>query len=445
MRMEEIKDLILDNKYIEAIDILEKIIESDPQNISALSDAGFCYSQTGNLGKAQQKLKLASQYNPKDSLIWQNYGYVLFHLGKLTSAINALKKATTHNPNDIKLNHQLSFLFFKNKDYINALKYLDIAIELSENYDASYKIELVRLKADFYEQIDENKALKIHFDLIESFENDPFSYDKAANIIYHRFKSSKYTSSLNSLENDYKKATLCLREGEIEKAIKFYKKAIKNDPFCYPAYLGISQALYENSFGLRKIKEYPETDEISKLVKNHNQLGVIEKNIINASVYLLQNFVKKLVISGSHFMIVPIDVKLTDYPANKHLRNKTYCEKMPFGSLRGIGGDHGYVGVERLRDILWNIPSHLKFTPACVAHEYAHLIWCKLDCEMQDRINKNFLQAQQCGDFISNYSSFNVEEYFAEYYAYYSRLEVSNEYVLDNDPMMKIFDELKEY
>ena len=292
---------------------------------------------------------------------------------------------------------------------------------------------------------DKVKAFEIYKSLLKFFENDPFLYDKASNIAIHNFNFAKKNDDKVKGNDDYIEATLHLRNGELNKAIGLYKKAIHFDKYCYPAYLGISQALYEKQFGTRIIRNYFEIDGIDKLFINYEQMNNNEKNIINASVSILPNFVKKLAEEGSHFAIVPVDAKLTDFPANKHLEKLNYFDDMPFCTLRGIGGENAYVGIERVRDLLWSIPIKYKFTPGCIAHEFAHLVWCRLDSDILDMVKKYYIQAKNNGDFISNYSSFSAEEFFAEYYAYCIRLKVENDIIEtgNNDPMVKIICDLK--
>ncbi|OGI22784.1 MAG: hypothetical protein A2287_05950 [Candidatus Melainabacteria bacterium RIFOXYA12_FULL_32_12] len=442
--MKQAIELIQSQNYIEALNILNKLIKNEPSNWQALSEAGFCHIQVGELIKAQDKFDLASQFNPEDPWIWQQYSYVLFQLGKVSGAISALRKAVKSKPYDIMINYQLAFLYFRTKDFSNSLKYVDKAIELSNaSGNHIYINDLLGMKAMIYENTDHNKAIEVYFTIFKTLEDDACSYDKFSSLIIDRFEFSSNLTELNTAFPEYNEATQLFRSGDLDNAINLYKKVIKEHKFCYPAYLGLAQALYEKRFSTRDIGDYNDPAGISKLFKNYEQLNKTEKNIIIASVLPFENFIPIINSRDSHFVIAPIDTKLTDYPANQYLKNRNYLENISYCSLRGIGGDNAYVGIERLRDFLWEVPQTLKFIPACVAHEFAHLVWCSLDKNVVKRVEKLYKQAKMSQSFISNYSSENVQEYFAEYYALYARLLSSNAELPENDPMIGILEELK--
>ncbi|MFH0703063.1 MAG: tetratricopeptide repeat protein [bacterium] len=332
------------------------------------------------------------------------------------------------------------------QQYSEALKYLNKVIELYPKND-EYYINLLKLKAMIYENLDKNKAREIYFFIIDMLENDPILYDRTADLVIDEFKFPKNLSNLNFNDSAYNKATQLLRQGDLDEAIKLYKTAINRDKYCYPAYLGISQALYEKNFSIRKINDFDAPIGISNLFKNYNKLNKFEKNIVHASVAPLECFIEKLNEANSHFIVVPIDVRLTDFPSNQYLRDKSYSKNFSYCRLRGIGGSNAYVGIERLRDLLWNIPEKIKFTPASVAHEFAHQVWCVINQNIRISVEKIYKQAKKTCLFISNYSSLNPQEYFAEYYAYYIRLITANiqniEQIVENDPMIKIITDLK--
>ena len=159
----------------------------------------------------------------------------------------------------------------------------------------------------------------------------------------------------------------------------------------------------------------------------------------------MKNFLHKLEEKGVCFTIVPIETKLVEYPQNRHLADKIYLKSLPYSTLRGIGGEHAFVGVERLRDFLWSVTYKEKFIPACIAHEYAHQVWCLLDKSTLKQVKDLYKEAKLTDNFISNYSKASVEEYFAEYYAYFARLIAYEEEIFRDDPMIKIFISLQKY
>jgi len=438
-------ELINGQDYAGALAILEKLIKLDPKNSIALGEAGFCLGQTGNFAKAKEKLELAVGINPADGWIWQYYGYILYKLGMLTASISALKESIKYNIGDFALTHQLAFLYYQNKDYENALNTINKAQELFDNSACQNLRELMNLKAMIIENINKDQAIQEYLALIELDGTNPVYYDRLSILEAEDYISSENLLILDNNDSKYNTATQMLRHGHIDNAIESYNKIIVKSICCYPAYLGISQALYEKKFGIKKLRKIPSLEGINKFIKNYYQLNENEKNILNASISPLKNFLHKLEEKGVCFTIVPIETKLVEYPQNRHLADKIYLKSLPYSTLRGIGGEHAFVGVERLRDFLWSVTYKEKFIPACIAHEYAHQVWCLLDKSTLKQVKDLYKEAKLTDNFISNYSKASVEEYFAEYYAYFARLIAYEEEIFRDDPMIKIFISLQKY
>jgi tetratricopeptide (TPR) repeat protein len=436
--MQQAIQLIQGKNYIEALKILSEIIKAEPDNGFALGKSGFCHIQMGELVKAENKFALATKYTPDDPWAWQYYGFILFQLGKITESIKALKKAVKFNPKEQFLYHQIAFLYYQNKDYANALNYAEKSINLSDGQDT----DLLNLRTLVLEHIDKKEAENVYFSRIKNHQDDPIIYDRLANLIIDKFDFSKSSNELNNEDNCYKKATMLLRSGNLDNAIGLYKECIADDKYCYPAYLGIAQALYEKMFGTRHLEYFEAPEGIERLFRNYNELNETEKNIINASVKPFENYIEKLADKNSFFILAPIDMKLTDYPENLYLKDANYLDTS-YCQLRGIGGDNAFVGIERIRDFLWNISNSEKFIPACIAHEFGHQAWCLFDQKTRSGIAKLYKRSLKNNGFISKYSSGNVEEYFAEYYAYYARLSAYKQDMPVNDPMIEIIEELK--
>lgn len=442
--MQEATELIKNKDYSKAIHLLESIIKKNPDNVSAIYKAGLCYTKTGEFLKAKNKFESIINVDVQNVELWQQYSFILFQLGKLIKSIKALEKADSLNPDDLFLHHQLAFLHYQLKNYPKALEYIDRAHEINQiQYSGEPILEILNLKALISENLNKKDAIKVYFSILESFENNAASYDRLSSLILDKFNFKENFNELTCKNTDYNKATLLLRSGKLEESIYLYKKSIQNNKYCYPAYLGIAQALYESKFGLRNIKSISKPHRIEGLFTNYDQLNHTEKNIVNSSVSLLQNFIPKLINNKAKFTIVPIDTKLTDYPENLHLKNKDYIEGVSFCTLRGIGGDNAFVGIERVRDFLWRVDSSLKFVPACIAHEFGHMVWALLDNTTTNKIKELYIEDYENNNLISIYSKTNEQEYFAEYYAYCSRLIAENIELTDYHPMIKLIENLK--
>lgn len=420
--MRAAQSLLDSQDYPAAISRFENIINKEPENAQAISKAGLCYLKIGKISEAINKFKLATKLEPTNYDFWQQYGFLLYQYGKVADSIRALTKAARINPDDPLMCHQLSFLHYKNQEYDKAVNYIDKGLKVIDSNDVNFLYELLSLKALIYEDFCPEKSKEVYYSLIEFFGNDSNSYDRVSSLVIDDFNFPNFHLNLNNNVLDYEIATNFLRNEEIENSIELYKKIIREDKTCYPAFLGITQALYETKFGIREIKTFDKPENVEKLVLNYEQLNETEKNIIHASFFHFENYINKLIELKSEFFIAPIDVKLTEFPANHYLKGKIYSGKLPYCTLRGIGGDHGFVGIERLRDFLWEMPSNIPLAPACAAHEFAHQVWCILDKSVQEQVRELFNLDKENNNCLTNYASWNEQEYFAENYAYFVRL-----------------------
>lgn len=81
-----------------------------------------------------------------------------------------------------------------------------------------------------------------------------------------------------------------------------------------------------------------------------------------------------------------------------------------------------FIGIERIRDILWKVPIWLKQVPATVAHEYAHQVYYILDQKEKYIIDNLYNKTIKSSlPLVSDYSALNSEEFFAENYSYFVR------------------------
>jgi tetratricopeptide (TPR) repeat protein len=71
----------------EAVEMIKKALEQDPQNGAYLDSLGWAYFKQGKLAEAEENLKRAQEKTPKDSTILDHLGDVYFKQGNLKGAI----------------------------------------------------------------------------------------------------------------------------------------------------------------------------------------------------------------------------------------------------------------------------------------------------------------------------------------------------------------------
>src|ERR1700732_4858382 len=73
----------------EAITLIKKALDLDPQNGAYLDSLGWAYFKLGNYDQAEESLRRAAEKTPNDATVQD-------HLGELYARTNRFKQAATH-------------------------------------------------------------------------------------------------------------------------------------------------------------------------------------------------------------------------------------------------------------------------------------------------------------------------------------------------------------
>lgn len=77
-------------------EILEKVLEEDPEDPAVNNDLGYLYADQGkHLEKAEQMIRKAIAAEPENAAYLDSLGWVYFKLGKLAEAVEPLEKAVS--------------------------------------------------------------------------------------------------------------------------------------------------------------------------------------------------------------------------------------------------------------------------------------------------------------------------------------------------------------
>ncbi|NOZ69090.1 MAG: tetratricopeptide repeat protein, partial [Deferribacteres bacterium] len=87
-----------ENRFIEAIEMFERVIKLDPDNVDAYNDLGLAYHYTGRSDIAVDRLRMGAVVGPSYQRIWLSLGFVLLSKGKTEDARLALQKAVELDP-----------------------------------------------------------------------------------------------------------------------------------------------------------------------------------------------------------------------------------------------------------------------------------------------------------------------------------------------------------
>ncbi len=157
-RDEQLQRLLADGAQLlsqgrpgEAIAVLTKARELDPDNAVAAINLGGAYILQGKHRQAVPVLERAAQLEPDNAMVWMNLAAA--YLGKLPfatpamqdQAIDAFKHALTLNPRAPHVNYNLGLIYIERGDIEQAALYFYAALETDPNdRDAQTWLDRIR-------------------------------------------------------------------------------------------------------------------------------------------------------------------------------------------------------------------------------------------------------------------------------------------------------------
>jgi Flp pilus assembly protein TadD len=135
----------------EAVPLLMKVLELDPDNAVAAINLGGAYILQGKHKQAVPLLERAAQLEPDDAMVWMNLAAA--YLGKLPfatrdmqdRAIDAFRHALALNPRTPHVNYNLGLIYLERQDIEQAALYFYAALETDPNdRDAQTWLDRIR-------------------------------------------------------------------------------------------------------------------------------------------------------------------------------------------------------------------------------------------------------------------------------------------------------------
>jgi tetratricopeptide (TPR) repeat protein len=97
--LEVVGDKYFENRrFAQAIEIYEKVLELNPDDVDTYNDLGLAYHYTGKSSIAVDILKKGARIIPSYQRIWLSLGFILMSVGNNEEAKSALKEAVDLNP-----------------------------------------------------------------------------------------------------------------------------------------------------------------------------------------------------------------------------------------------------------------------------------------------------------------------------------------------------------
>jgi tetratricopeptide (TPR) repeat protein len=137
-------DLFKMQRYDEAADKYQSIIEKYPDSLYAWSNLGVVRFQQGKLPEALKALQQAVKLSPTDAFSYSNLGIVYYQLGQYENAISALERALALDPSNAMSHNYLGCACSQKGWQEVAEKEFTKAIELNDNFaDAHFNLALI--------------------------------------------------------------------------------------------------------------------------------------------------------------------------------------------------------------------------------------------------------------------------------------------------------------
>ncbi len=177
-------------QWLKALRYLEELVKRNSEHRDGRFELAYTYTHSGKIPLAIELLKKLLQSEPANGFIMLQMGKAHEEQGKIKDAKEWYNKAIKYQPIDAY--SYLGFLCLSNAQYSEAIKYYQkiVAIEPRDS-NAWYNLGLIHLRLG-----DHGKA-RIYFE--KSYEIDPNSEDVKNNLItvYHALGEHKLAQSLN--------------------------------------------------------------------------------------------------------------------------------------------------------------------------------------------------------------------------------------------------------
>lgn len=145
-------DLLLGNalfeeeKYDEAVEVFQKIVEEFPDAYIVNMNIGNCYFQKGNYDEAEKYYMMVLEKAPENHDVLMGIGNCYSNRGDQEKALEWYNKLEFEKINDPIVLYNVGTIFYNNSKFEEALKYYKKAVGVQEDFlDGRYQLGLAYL------------------------------------------------------------------------------------------------------------------------------------------------------------------------------------------------------------------------------------------------------------------------------------------------------------
>jgi predicted O-linked N-acetylglucosamine transferase (SPINDLY family) len=309
IEINSVNALYSNGKIQEALDTVETLTKSYPNEPLLYNISGVCYKTIDKLDEAIKSFEKALSIKPDYTEVHYNLGVVLKDLGQLDAAVKSYEKALAINPS-----------------YANACNNLGITLKELGQLDASVKNykKALAIKPDFAEA---HNNLGNALDLLGQLDAAVKCYENAVAL------KPDYSEAHNNLGNAFKNLA------QLDAAVKCYEKAVALKPDYAEAYHNLGNALlslkrldealvsYERAIVLK-----PDIDFIlGDLLHTKMQLCIWDdlssqldelKNKINSSEKIINPFPLLALIDNPELQMKTAEISVNEKYPQSHVLSK---------------------------------------------------------------------------------------------------------------------------
>ena len=219
--------------YEKAVKSFLKVLEKDKNNPNILNNIGLCYAKLAKDDLAIEYFLKALSFNPKSVQTYINLSDVYYRNKNIIEAINLLENGVTLMPQEIALKHYLSRFYVEDCRYDLAMDQLFEILDIDEdNVDAYWDLGNIQFELGDYDSAAEN-----YENVLEKVTDNAVLYYQAA-ITYEANDNtdkaiSNHLKAISCNENfhpSYKKlGILFLARNDKESAIEYFQDYLNFD------------------------------------------------------------------------------------------------------------------------------------------------------------------------------------------------------------------------
>ncbi|MCD7879424.1 MAG: tetratricopeptide repeat protein [Candidatus Gastranaerophilales bacterium] len=220
-------------EYEKAAESFIHTLEQDKNNPNILNNIGLCYSKSAQDDLAVEYFIKALSFNPKSVQTYINLSDVYFRNKNIIDAINLLENGVTLMPQEIALKHYLSRFYLEDCRYDLAMQQLFEILDMdSENIDAYWDLGNIQFElGDWDSAIDnyENVLEKVTDNAVLYYQT-AIAYEANDNIDKAISNHLKAISCNENFHPSYKKlGILFMARGDNESAIEYFQDYLNFD------------------------------------------------------------------------------------------------------------------------------------------------------------------------------------------------------------------------